>query len=79
MEQLSQQAMNDASPRVLQTDPFQITEKGIRKLSGLNPNKAADPDKLQPQVLKELTDVLAPMVTVIYNALKFKRNCLETG
>ena len=52
-------------------DPFEITEDGVRKLlSGLNPNKAAGPDKLQPQVLKELADVLAPMVTLIYNASK---------
>ena len=71
LEQLSKQAMNDASPNVPQMDPFEIMEEGIRKLlSGLNPNKAAGPDKLQPQVLKELADVLAPMVTLIYNASK---------
>ena len=42
--------------------------RGRRKkiFSGLNPNKAAGHDKLQPQVLKELADVLDPMVTLIY-------------
>ena len=61
--------MNDALPKVPQMDPFEITEEGIRKLlSGLKPNKAADRDKLNPQVLKELADVLDPMVTLIYNA-----------
>ena len=61
-------------------DPFNITEEGVRKLvSGLNPNKAADPDKLQPQVLNELPDVLASMVTLIYNALKNNKQCQETG
>ena len=39
----------------------------------LNPNKAAGPDKLQPQVHKELTDVLAPMVTLICNAYKWQK------
>ena len=52
-------------------DPFEIMEEGIRKLlSDLNPNKAAGPDKLKPQVIKELADVLAPMVALIYNASK---------
>ena len=52
-------------------DPFEFTEEGVRKLlSGLNPNKAAGPNKLQPWVLKELAGVLAPMVTLFYNASK---------
>ena len=52
-------------------DPFEIMEEGIRKLHfGLNPNKAAHPNKLQPRILKELANVLAPMVTLIYNAAK---------
>ena len=80
LEQLSKQAMNDASPQVPQIDPFEITEEGTKNLlSGLNPNKAAGPDKLQRQVLKELADVLAPMVTLIYNALKKIKKCLQTG
>ena len=43
-------------------DPFEIIEEDVRKklLSGLNPTKAAGPDKLQPQVLKGLADVLVP-------------------
>ena len=52
-------------------DSFEIKEEGIRKLpSGLNHSKAAGPDKLHPQVLKELTDALAQMVTFTNNALK---------
>ena len=52
-------------------DPFEIMEEGIRKLfSGLNPNKPAGPDNLNLWALKELADVLAPMVTLIYNASK---------
>ena len=75
--QYCKQAMNDASPKVPQMDPFEIVEEGVRKLlSGLNPNNAAGPDKQQPPVLKELADVLAPMVILIYNASKKK--CLET-
>ena len=57
-------------------DPFEITED-VRKLSGLNSNTAANHDKLQPQVLTDLADVLALMVTLIYNASK--KICLETG
>ena len=69
--QLSKQAMNDASSEVPQMDPFKITEEGVKKLlSGLNTNKAAGPDKLQPHVLKELADALALMVALIYNASK---------
>ena len=60
--------MNDISPKVPRMDAFKITEEGIRKLlSGLNTNKAAGPDNLETQALKELADVLAPMVTLIYN------------
>ena len=55
LEQLTKQAMNDASPKVPQVDPFKITEKGVRKLlSGLNPNKAAGPNKLSHRFLKNL-------------------------
>ena len=61
--------MIDASCMVPQMDPFKITEGGVRKLlSGLNANKAAGPNKLQPHVLKELADILGLMVTLIYNA-----------
>ena len=52
-----------------QMDHFEIIDEGIRKLlPGLNPNKAASPNKLKPRVLKELGDILAPIVTLIYNA-----------
>ena len=70
--QQSKQAMNDASPRVPQID-FKIMEKGIRKLlSGLNLNKAAGLDEHQQRVLKELTDVLAILLTLIYNVSKIQ-------
>ena len=46
MEQLSKQAMNDASPKVPQMDPFEIKDESVRKhLSDSNPNKAAAPRK----------------------------------
>ena len=62
--QLSKQAMNDASPNMSQMDLFEFMEEGIRSLvSGLNPNKAVDPDKFKPWVLEEIADVLTPMVT----------------
>ena len=46
-------------------------------LSGLNPNKSAGPDKLQPQVLENLADVLATMVTFLYNASKKQQIVLK--
>ena len=68
LEQLSKQAMNDASPKVPQMDPLDIMEESIRKLlSGINPNMAVSSNKLQPWVLKELADVSAPMMTPIYD------------
>ena len=80
LEQFSKQAMNDVSPTVPQMESFKIMEECIRKiLTGLNPQKAAGANKLQPQVLKELADVFAPMVTLIYNASKKLQKCLETG
>jgi len=46
-----------------------ITEEGVRKLLlKLNPHKAAGPDKIKPSVLRELADVIAPVVTLIYKA-----------
>ena len=69
LEQLSKPAMNHASPKVPQMDPIEITEEGVRNLlSGLNLNNTKLPDKLQPRVLKECTDVLASLVTFIYKA-----------
>ena len=57
-----------------QMDPFKIIEEGVRKLlSGLNPTKAAGPNKLQPW---ELAYVLAPVVTPHLQCLK--QRCLET-
>ena len=61
-----------------QIDTFKIMEEGMTKLLyGLNSNKAAGPNTLEPQGLNKLADVLAPMVTCIYNASK--QMCLETG
>ena len=76
LEQLCKQTMDDASHKVPQMDPFKIMEEGVSKLlSSINPPKAAGSNKLQPHVLKELADALAPMVTLIYNA---KNKCLES-
>ena len=59
--------------------PRWTPSRSWRKVS-VNPNKAAGPNKLQPQVLKELADVLVPLVTLIYNAYKiYIKKCLETG
>ena len=61
--------MNDILPKVPQMDPIKIMEEGIRKLlSDLNPTKAAGPNKVYPLVRKEFTDVLDPMVSLIYKA-----------
>ena len=34
----------------------------------LNPNKAAGPDKIRPNVLRELAEIIAPAITRIYRA-----------
>ena len=49
--------------------PLNITEEGVRKrLNQLNPHKAAGPDRISPIVLKELADVISPVVTRIFRA-----------
>ena len=49
--------------------PINITEEGVRRrLKGLNAHKAAGPDNLKPIVLKELADIIAPVVTRLYRA-----------
>ena len=46
-----------------------ITEEGVQKgLERLNPHKAAGPDKIGPRVLKELAEVIAPVITRIFRA-----------
>ena len=46
---------------------IQLSENGILKLlKDLNPHKAAGPDELKPLVLKELREVIAPMLRVIF-------------
>ena len=53
---------------------IQLSENGILKLlKDLNPHKAAGPDELKPLVLKELREVIAPMLRVIF------QRSIETG
>ena len=57
--------MNEADYSEL--SKIHISEEGIRKLlKGLNPNKACGPDKISPQVLKELADEVAPILTLLF-------------
>ena len=52
-----------------QMPPVDITEEGVqRRLQTLNPHKAAGPDKLNPLVLREIADVIAPVITRLYRA-----------
>ena len=52
-----------------QMPPINITEEGVRRrLKGLNAHKAAGPDNIKPIVLKELADIIAPVVTRLYRA-----------
>jgi hypothetical protein len=52
-----------------QMPPINITEEGVRRrLSKLKPHKAAGPDNLKPLVLKELADIIAPVVTRLFRA-----------
>ena len=51
-----------------------ITVNGVKKLlDGLNPYKASGPDNIKPRLLKELSDVIAPILTTIF------RLSYETG
>ena len=45
----------------------------IKLLKDLNPHKAAGPDELKPLVLRELREVIAPMLVVIF------QRSIETG
>ena len=46
---------------------FDISTAGVAKLlSNLNATKAAGPDAIRPIVLKELSQVVAPVITVIF-------------
>ena len=51
-----------------------ITVNGVKKLlDGLNPYKASGPDNIKPRLLKELSDVIVPILTTIF------RLSYETG
>ena len=53
---------------------IKVSENGILKLlKDLNPHKAAGPDELKPLVLRELREVIAPMLVVIF------QRSIETG
>ena len=53
---------------------IQLSENGILKLlKDLNPHKEAGPDELKPLVLKELREVIVPMLRVIF------RRSIEAG
>ena len=60
----------DKSPRNNpKMPPVNITCEGVRKiLQGLKPHKAAGPDKIGPLVLRELADVIAPIITRLFRA-----------
>jgi len=48
-------------------DSITISTNGILKLlKDLNPNKAAGPDHIKPLVLRELRDVIAPVLQVLF-------------
>ena len=53
---------------------IKVSENGILKLlKDLNPHKAAGPDELKPLVLRELREVIVPMLVVIF------QRSIETG
>ena len=48
--------------------PINITVPGVHKLlKNLKPGKAAGPDGIGPKILKEMADVVAEPLTIIYN------------
>ena len=53
---------------------FEIDENGVLKLLGtLKPKKAAGPDQLRPQLLRDLRQAIAPILTQVF------KTSLETG
>ena len=72
LKTLSTRAANSIKPDGTPNDtpqmlPVDITEEGVRRrLQTLNPHKAAGPDKLNPLVLREIADVIAPVITRLY-------------
>lgn len=71
--------MNTLMPDILKSKfptmpDIQISTNGVLKLlSGLNIAKAAGPDLMKPVVLKELSSVIAPVITAIF------QKSLDTG
>ena len=48
-------------------DDIKILEQGVKKLmEDLNPYKAGGPDGINPRVLRELAEELAPALTSIF-------------
>ena len=48
--------------------PLTITEVGVKKLlDWLKPQKASGPDRIPDRVRKELSDVLSPVLSVLFN------------
>ena len=48
--------------------PLTITEVGVKKLlDRLKPQKASGPDRIPNHVLKELSDVLSPVLSAVFN------------
>ena len=48
-------------------DDIKISEQGVKKLmEDLNPYKAGGPDGINPRVLRELAEELAPALTSIF-------------
>ena len=55
--------------QVKKMEEINITEEGVLKLlSKLNPHKAAGPDKIRPEVLRNLAEVITPIITRIFRA-----------
>ena len=69
LKMLSTRAANCIKPDGMPNDtpqmpPVDIKEEGVRKrLQTLNPYKAAGPHMLSPLVLREIADVIAPVIT----------------
>ena len=85
LESLAQKSLQDlhdsgASPTPVQPSPYpKIPDIGIagegidKQLVGLNPHKAAGPDKFKPIVLQTLHNELAPILQIIF------QRSLDTG